>query len=213
MTALSVFNYFPQLPVELRLRVWELALPTQRFITLHLVDFAVQETPEKKRDTNDDGGAETTEGASQQKRWKPGSRRDIQATRDVEAPCGPNSQASEYFYTLHLPKPMDSSVLFRVSKEAAAVAAARYRLALRYRPTQSHSEGQAACRSAVLPLDPKTDTVYITLCDIGTGDQSTALLSFLWDCLVYDPRGLGLAHLAIPITTGHEYPNGLRRRQ
>ncbi|KXJ89326.1 hypothetical protein Micbo1qcDRAFT_206283 [Microdochium bolleyi] len=204
---MASFPLFSQLPPELRLRIWELALPAQRLITVHLLDFSVRETAETKEYTDDDGLTTTEEWTIRDK---------VQPDEDIDffGPkhdgASPDSQdgtpnllpTSKLFYTLHFPNiHSDPAVLFRVNKEAASVAAARYRLCLRYRPTTYSSTANPGVpkhrRTAVLPLDPETDILFVDYCAAGSGDITDPLLCLISDCLAYDPRRLGLAHFAL----------------
>lgn len=166
------FTLFPLLPPELRRCIWEQCLPRSRFIRIDVLRVADRPCLEQPYP-----------GSVCYENWTPSVA--------PEKPPAPTDRLkpTTMFYTITLHHCYSPSILLRINQEARKVATDVYRIRLPFCPFSSR-DGRYR---AVLPLDPEHDIVKFNLGLI----ELDLPAAFLHDTLAYDPRGLGLANIAL----------------
>ena len=153
------FHLFSSLPKELRLQIWEEAVPRERLIRVYLrvLEEMQDDPPPRYLEKNHLG--------------KPIS--------------GPRYEAMAEGNQLN-------SKFLRVNKESRDVALAFYRVHI---PFSLRMPRTGAAEKTTLYLNPENDVLHI---DADAPVKET-LIDFFWDMKAYDPKGVGLAKMAIDL--------------
>ncbi|KAK3327018.1 hypothetical protein B0T19DRAFT_420609 [Cercophora scortea] len=200
---LTSFPTFPNLPPELRLRVWELSLSHPRIIRVRLrnrllMDGLLARQPPyplpSSSDSPDDSHQLSTSSPSSASSAPP----------ELDPPTRPPSRASERYGAV-VDGYQTLSKLFRVSREARSAAQSFYRVHLPCwlirGATLRHSSSETM-HPGTLYFNPDHDFLHIT-------NDTGQVADFLHDLrTVHDPRGVGLLNLAVD-GNGLTGPGGL----
>lgn len=168
------FTCFPLLFPELRACIWQLSLERHRWLEIQVDTLHIPTTP----------GASSTSSPDSQNNAKPSTY----SSADQIS----NSTLDGIYETTVQGRQIHSKLL-RVSREARQAAQRFYRVHI---PCQfklrNCNDGVATVRG-ILYLNPEHDFIRITASD-QTGHT---LANFLHDLKAHDPRGIGLANLAL----------------
>lgn len=170
------FTCFTDLPTELRLHIWKLALPDQRLLSL--VIYAADSA------------------------CAPGSLSAINSFNDhksdpavplYEAQNALGNQISGAPYVLHMRSRGSVPALLGVNREANRVVREVYRVAL---PVGGNLVVGSATSSTYpcLRFKPESDTIQL---EVATGNGVEHFAHVIHDATGYDPLRLGILHLAI----------------
>lgn len=154
------FHLFPSLPKELRLDIWEEAVPRERLIRVYLS--LLKEREDKL------------------------PPRYLKKNHLGNPISGPRYKAVAEGHQIN-------SKFLCVNKEAREVALAFYRV---HMPFSLRAPGtNRAEESTTLYLSPEHDVLHIE----ADAPVKETLIDFFWDMKAYDPKGVGLAKIAIDL--------------
>jgi len=188
------FHLFPVLPLEIRLRIWEVSVVRHRLLEIEVAPPSPSAQADQKR------------------RQQPSQARYSR----MNALCNVVSGGREYVATVQHGRFMHSKLL-RVNREARRVALRFYRVhipcwlravsrqnsstsssssSLSYHAHPNHPQ-EANSEMPVLYLNPEYDIVYAR----AQSPAAYTLVDFLHDVRAHDPRGVGTLHLAMDVNT------------
>ncbi|KAF3769808.1 hypothetical protein M406DRAFT_246835 [Cryphonectria parasitica EP155] len=163
------FARFPDLPIELRLKIWELALPRQRLLTLDIVAADPASGPVRQEST-------------------PATYQALNALGNVVS--GAN-------YSLRMRSTGSVTPLLRVNRDANMAVCRFYRVCMPINGRGlglGGGGGGGGGGTPCLRFCPKTDTIHLQIEDHG---QNAYFADVVHDASAYDPLGVGILHMAI----------------
>ncbi|KAK6841121.1 hypothetical protein PG987_001981 [Apiospora arundinis] len=166
----SSFPHFRKLPLELRLRIWTLCFPSNRLISI----FVTRPTPTPVSPSTQ----QQQQNIEEEKKQQPA----LFTTRNH---LGNLVSGDPYHLNVAKFGTWAPAILSSVNREARQAFLAFYRVAIAIWPDKPDR----------LRLNPDTDILEVQL--LQHPARVDALVSFFHDAVASDPRGVGIAHLAM----------------
>lgn len=167
------FTRFSQLPVELRLRIWEHCLPRQRLLGIDI-------------------SAKHSRSSSVSSYSQEPSPNATTETELYQLQNELGNVVSHADYVLRMHSTGSVSPLLLVNREANSFVRQHYRVHIPVIGREIRSDSKEA--TTCLCFRPETDTISV---NVEHGANKIHFADFVHDALAYDPQGVGIIHIAI----------------